>query len=97
MGDDTTGVVVEVDDDGVDTTTLLVGDIATLEELGITTLLEVDVTMLLVELVVTVVAGVVDGILEELRIGEDDTTTLLVVTTEDEDWTTGLLVDELME
>ena len=73
-GDDTTGVVVEVDDDGVDTTTLLVGDIATLEELGITTLLEVDVTMLLVELVVTVVAGVVDGILEELRIGEDDTT-----------------------
>ncbi len=86
VGEETTGVVKELEDDGVDTTTLLVGVVTTLEELETTELVGVEVATL--ELVTTVVAGVVDGVLdgvlEELATDEDDTTTLLVVTTEDE-------------
>ena len=91
VGDDTAEVADEVNDDGVDTTTLLVGIVTTLEELEVTGLLGVEAATL--ELVTSVVTWVVDrvlddvldGVLEELATGEDDITTLLVVTTEDED------------
>lgn len=94
----------EIDGEEVNTTTLLVGDTRTLDELEVTLLLGVeDGTP--AELVKTVVIGVDDKTLEEVAIDEDATTTLLAVTEdnslvrtdEDEVCAKELLVRELVE